>query len=147
MEGSSNDKDMPYIDHFKSKSKNTSRPSSVLKPTKTLKFYTMVGREEGDTFSQSPNIVIGNRALRGLDPHEERFALPRDEPTISTKVKNDRVTSWKWQDAEKDKTMDFFSKSYCNNIYKPGIDIKYNKIDTGCKFTSLSFLPTTLYRC
>ena len=41
---------------------------------------------------------------------------------------------WKYEDAEKEKTMEFSQVSYCNNIYKPTIDIKYQKIDKGCKF-------------
>ena len=63
-----------------------------------------------------------------------------DEPTVSTKTKNEYVTQWKFQDAEKDKTMTFAQTSYCNNSYKPEIDLKYNKIDLGCKLTLNVFL-------
>ena len=67
--------------------------------------------------------------------NEERFAIGREDPLVSTKVKNDHVTMWKFQDAEKEKTLDITNSNYCNNIYKPEIDIKYSKVDTGCKCT------------
>ena len=36
--------------------------------------------------------------------------------------------------------MTFAQTSYCNNSYKPEIDLKYNKIDLGCKLTLNVFL-------
>ena len=36
-----------------------------------IKFSTVTGREAGETFSQTPNLVIGHHTLRGVD--DQRF--------------------------------------------------------------------------
>ena len=93
-------------------------------------FGTMLGRADNETI----NMVIGDRALRGIPAHDERFAMGRDDPQISTKMKQCNNTQWKLENAVKEKTLSIVNSNYCNNSYKPGCEIRFSKSDVGCKY-------------
>ena len=81
----------------------------------------MLGKNEGH------NLVIGDRTLFGIPAHDERFAMSREVPSISSTVKGLNFRDWdvEMKDGKKgSKTLFLGAKNYCNNSYKPEIESK-----------------------
>ena len=90
----------------------------------------MLCRFEEDYFTKSPNVVIGNKSLRGNGVHEERFKVINYDTQVSSKTKHSGgTTNWIWE-STKNRISNFTNSNYCRNLYKPSFDLVMPKTDT-----------------
>lgn len=78
-----------------------------------LYFERQMARED-DCFTRSPNVLLGDRALRGLDAHEERFVDINKTPDVSSKVKHAHLPQWRYGSQ---RMIDFRNTVYNRNVY------------------------------
>ena len=77
---------------------------------------------------KSPNIYIGNRALRGLTLNDKRFDVINKDPDCSSQQKNTHLPKWQ---LNSDRHIDFRHVVYNRNVYKPKTSMVNRRFEIG----------------
>lgn len=76
----------------------------------------MLSREDFELGLRSPNVYIGNTALRGLETNAKRFDAIDKNPEVSSLNKNTQLPFWKDMS---NRNIDFRLTVYNRNVYDP----------------------------
>ena len=88
----------------------------------------MTAREDFEQGLRSPNIFIGNNALRGLDTNAKRFDSINKNPEVSSQNRNTQLPYWKDMS---DRQIDFRLTVYNRNMYNPSKKATSRRLSAG----------------